>query len=345
MILVTGAAGFIGFHLTKRLLDMGHEVCGLDNLNEYYDVTLKKARLMELGIADIDPDGRTHSKKYKDFTFLKLDLRDVDRLERHGIENTSVVINLAAQAGVRYSLDHSSEYIDSNIVGFHRLIEYFKSRKVEHFMYASSSSVYGLNREIPFDIKSGVDHPMSIYAATKRANELVAHSYSHLYDIPTTGLRFFTVYGPWGRPDMAYYMFTKSIDEGKQIDVYNDGNMERDFTYVDDVVTGIVNVMEIPPRRQPIETLSKLHPGNSSAPYRVLNIGRGKPEKLMDFISVIEGLLGKKADTRFLPLQPGDVLRTWADVTDLRRIANYEPTTAIAEGLKEFVSWYTRYHA
>jgi UDP-glucuronate 4-epimerase len=313
-ILVTGAAGFIGFHLCQRLLEQGQKVVGLDNLNNYYDVSLKKARLAQL-------------KDRENFSFTKLDLAD-----RQGIavffaqERPERVVHLAAQAGVRYSLENPHAYVDSNLVGFVNILEGCRHYSVEHLVYASSSSVYGTNKKIPFLVTDNVDHPVSLYAATKKANELMAHTYSHLYGLPTTGIRFFTVYGPWGRPDMAYFSFTKAILAGEAINVFNHGQMRRDFTYIDDVIEGVVRVLDHVPTR--------------SVPYRLYNIGNHSPVNLGDFIAILEGCLGKKAEKVFLPMQPGDVLETYADVADLMVDVGFSPSTPLSTGLESFVNWY-----
>jgi UDP-glucuronate 4-epimerase len=328
-ILVTGAAGFIGFHLSKRLLAENHHVIGVDNLNDYYDVRLKNERLKQL---------ENHDK----FTFYKVDLADSkglnDIFERHSIP---IVINLAAQAGVRYSLTHPHSYVHSNLVGFVNILEACRHYQVEHLLYASSSSVYGANTKTPFSTQDSVDHPVSIYAATKKANELMAHTYSHLFNIPTTGLRFFTVYGPWGRPDMAYYSFTKDIIEGNPIKVYNNGDMRRDFTYIDDIVEGIVKLLDHPPQPDPNRDLD---PSTSHAPYKIYNIGNNSPVRLMDFIQTLENLIGKKAKIEFLPMQPGDVKETYADITDLQKAAGFSPATPLKIGLGYFVDWFKKYH-
>jgi UDP-glucuronate 4-epimerase len=331
--MITGIAGFIGAHLGRRLLDRGDEVVGLDNLNPYYDVSLKEARLTGLV-------GERRSLR-----FYRLDLAD-----RKGVaqvfadERPEVVVNLAAQAGVRYSLQNPYAYTESNLVGFVNVLEGCRQWGVQHLVFASSSSVYGANTKIPFSVHDNTDHPVSLYAATKKANELMAHSYSHLYGLPTTGLRFFTVYGPWGRPDMAYFKFTKAISEGRPIDVYNHGNMRRDFAYVDDIVEGVVRVIERTPR--PDQRWSGDHPdpGSSYAPYRLYNIGNNNPVDLLTFIEVLEGCLGRKALKNFLPLQPGDVLSTYADVDDLIRDVGFKPETPIEVGLEHFVRWYRSYY-
>jgi UDP-glucuronate 4-epimerase len=329
-ILVTGAAGFIGFHLSKRLLAENYHVIGVDNLNDYYDVRLKSERLKQLENND-------------KFTFYKVDLADAKGLneifESHSIP---IVINLAAQAGVRYSLTHPHSYVHSNLVGFVNILEACRHYQVEHLLYASSSSVYGANTKTPFSTQDSVDHPVSIYAATKKANELMAHTYSHLFNIPTTGLRFFTVYGPWGRPDMAYYSFTKDIIEGNPIKVFNNGDMRRDFTYIDDIVEGIVKLLDQPPEPDPNRDLD---PSTSHAPYKIYNIGNNSPVRLMDFIQTLENLIGKKAKIEFLPMQPGDVKETYADITDLQKAAGFSPATPLEIGLSYFVEWYKKYHS
>jgi UDP-glucuronate 4-epimerase len=329
-ILVTGAAGFIGFHLSQRLLKEGFKVTGLDNLNDYYDVTLKHGRLEQLGIHRRE-DGETSSDH--DFTFRKGELSDrvfMDELFKKG--NFDVVVNLAAQAGVRYSLENPHAYIESNIDGFLNILEGCRHNKVEHLVYASSSSVYGSNKEMPFKTSDRVDNPVSLYAATKKSNELMAHTYSHLYGIPATGLRFFTVYGPWGRPDMALFIFTKAIVEDKPIQVFNHGEMQRDFTYIDDIVESITRL------------IPKTPSGGDGAPHNLFNIGHNSPVKLMDFISEIEKNLGKEAEKKMMPIQPGDVPATWADVSDLFDMIDYKPRVGIEEGVRKFVEWYKSYY-
>jgi UDP-glucuronate 4-epimerase len=331
-ILVTGAAGFIGFHLSKRLISRGDEVIGLDNLNDYYDVSLKEARLSQL------QDSRA-------FKFYKLDLSDLPGLM--GVfekERPAVVVNLAAQAGVRYSLKNPHTYVQSNLVGFVNILEGCRYHNVKHLVYASSSSVYGANTSIPFSVHDNVDHPVSLYAASKKANELMAHTYSHLYGLPTTGLRFFTVYGPWGRPDMALFLFTKAILEGKPIDVFNYGKMERDFTYIDDIIEGVVRVADRIPQPDSSWSGANPDPGTSSAPYRVYNIGNNRPVELLYFIETIENCLGKRAEKRLLPMQPGDVPATYADVDDLMRDTGFKPDTPIEVGIRLFIEWYREYY-
>ncbi|MBJ6725941.1 NAD-dependent epimerase [Geomesophilobacter sediminis] len=331
-ILVTGAAGFIGFHLAQRLLDDGHRVVGIDNLNEYYDVGLKNARLKRL-------EGRDG------FSFVKLDLADRDGMAAlFAREGVDAVVNLAAQAGVRYSVVNPYAYLDSNLAGFLNVLEGCRHNKVGHLVYASSSSVYGANTTMPFSVHHNVDHPVSLYAATKKANELMAHTYSSLYGIPTTGLRFFTVYGPWGRPDMALFLFTKAILEGRPIDVFNYGKMKRDFTYVGDIVEGVVRVIGRVPAGSPGWSGADPDPGTSFAPYRIYNIGNNQPVELLRFIEVLEQALGKEAKKNLLPLQAGDVPETYADVDDLTAEVGFRPATSIEEGVGQFVAWYREYY-
>lgn len=328
-VLVTGVAGFIGFHLAKRLLADGLDVYGIDNLSDYYDVNLKKARLEQL----------THPR----FTFQFLDLSDRQGMTQlFESQSFDYVVNLAAQAGVRYSLINPLAYIDSNVTGFVNLLEGCRHHPVKHLVFASSSSVYGVNPKVPFSTTDNVDHPISLYAATKKADELMAHTYSHLYQIPITGLRFFTVYGAWGRPDMAYFKFVKAIEEGRPIEVYNDGKMKRDFTYVDDVIEGVVRVMCRPP--QSSSQPSELHMAPSQARYKLYNIGNNNPVELMEFIAVIEKLLGKEAQKTMLPMQPGDVPITYADVDELMRDVGFRPDTSIEQGMAQFVAWYRSYY-
>jgi len=331
-VLVTGSAGFIGSALSLRLLDRGDEVIGLDNLNDYYDVNLKKARL-------------AHIENHNSFTDIRLSLEDregiAELFKRHKPDR---VVNLAAQAGVRYSLENPLAYIDSNVLGFANILEGCRHNGIEHLVYASSSSVYGANTNMPFSVHHNVDHPLSFYAASKKANELMAHTYSHLYDLPTTGLRFFTVYGPWGRPDMALFMFTKSILAGKPIDVFNYGNHRRDFTYVDDIVEGVIRVLDQPATPNPEWSGDASDPATSLAPYRIYNIGNNSPVELMRYIEVLEECLGKKAEKNLLPLQPGDVPDTYADVTDLINDTGYRPSTSVEEGIARFVAWYRDYY-
>jgi UDP-glucuronate 4-epimerase len=331
-ILVTGAAGFIGSHLAHRLLDRGDEVLGYDNLNDYYDPSLKQARLDRL----LARPG---------FTFMRAPLEDRDAVSRAFAEfRPQRVVNLAAQAGVRYSLENPYAYIDSNIVGFINILEACRHGGVEHLVYASSSSVYGANRKLPFAVEDSVDHPVSLYAATKKANELMAHTYSHLFGLPTTGLRFFTVYGPWGRPDMALFLFTRNILEGRPIDVFNHGRHTRDFTYIDDIVEGVVRTLDRVPGPDPDYDPLHPNPGSSSAPWRVYNIGNHQPVQLLRYIEVLEDCLGRKAEKRLLPMQPGDVPDTEADVEALRRDTGYSPSTPIEVGIRNFVDWYRSFY-
>ncbi|MFW5500603.1 MULTISPECIES: NAD-dependent epimerase [unclassified Maridesulfovibrio] len=331
-VLVTGAAGFIGFHLSKRLLAEGHEVVGLDILNDYYDVNVKKNRLKQ--IEDNDK-----------FTFAYMDMADREAMEKlFAKEKFTHVVNLAAQAGVRYSLINPQAYIDSNVVGFMNILEGCRHNGVEHLVYASSSSVYGLNTNMPFSIHDNVDHPISMYAATKKSNELMAHSYSHLFNIPTTGLRFFTVYGPWGRPDMALFLFTKAIFEDKPINVFNHGKMLRDFTFIDDIVEGVVRVMKNTATSNADWSGDAPDPGTSPAPFRIYNIGNNQPTELMRYIEVLEDCIGKKAEKNMMPLQAGDVPSTYANVDDLVRDVDFKPETTVEEGIAKFVEWYRGYY-
>ncbi len=344
-LLVTGTAGFIGFHLIRSLLGSNYEIIGLDNINDYYDVDLKYSRLAETGIAREKIKynkliSSTVSDRYK---FIRLDLEDKDKLVSLFRElKFDRVVHLAAQAGVRYSFTNPDAYVGSNITGFLNMLEACRHHPVEHLVFASSSSVYGLNKEMPFSVHSPADHPVSLYAASKKSNELMAHSYSHLFGIPVTGLRFFTVYGPWGRPDMSLFIFVKAILEGKPINVHNEGRMERDFTYVTDIVKGVEKVLESPAgKKDRVE--GNMDPAISSAPYRIYNIGNSKPVRLMDFISAIEEYLGRKAIMNMIPIQPGEVEKTWADVSDLENQFNYAPDTPIREGVKHFIEWYRSY--
>ena len=342
-ILVTGSAGFIGFHLTNQLLGEGNKVVGIDNINDYYDVNLKYGRLKEAGIKknEIEYGKSVISSKFTNYQFVQLNLEDQENIYKlFDIEKFDVVVNLAAQAGVRYSLTNPHAYISSNILGFTNILEACRHNNVKHLVYASSSSVYGLNKSMPFSTDDNVDHPISLYAASKKSNELMAHTYSYLFKIPTTGLRFFTVYGPWGRPDMALFLFTKAIVENKPIDVYNHGKMERDFTYIDDIVNGIINVIKNPPKGK--DKTEK--PSESIAPYKIYNIGKSAPVKLLDFIEAIEDALGKKAQRNMLPLQAGDVEKTWADVTGLINDLDYKPSKDICYGVDEFMKWYKKYY-
>ncbi len=330
-ILVTGAAGFIGSHVCEYLLDRGDTVIGVDNLNDYYDVSLKHARLEKLS--------------HRNFTYYKVDIADKNAINdiftNHAITK---VVNLAAQAGVRYSIENPWSYLNSNLTGFLSILEACRHNHIKHLVYASSSSVYGANKSLPFRVEDSVDHPLSLYAATKKSNELMAHSYSHLYDIPTTGLRFFTVYGPWGRPDMALFLFTKNILSKKPIKVFNFGNHTRDFTYIDDIVEGIIRVLDKPPVANPDYDFSQASPAESSAPYHVYNIGNDNPVKLMDYIHAIENALGIKAQMELLPLQPGDVPDTQADVDKLIKDVGFKPNTPIQTGIDKFIAWYRHYY-
>lgn len=332
-VLVTGAAGFVGMHVAERLLARGDEVVGVDNLNDYYDVRLKEARLARL-------EGRAG------FRFVRLDIADTAALaalfEQEAFER---VVHLAAQAGVRYSLQNPHAYAQSNLVGFVNLLEGCRHGQVAHFVYASSSSVYGGNTRQPFSERDSVDHPVSLYAATKKSNELMAHTYSHLFGLPATGLRFFTVYGPWGRPDMAYFLFARAILEGRPIDVFNHGRMQRDFTYIDDIVEGVVRVLERPATADPLFVRDDPDPATSWAPWRVYNIGNHQPVELMHFIETLESALGRKAQKNFLPMQEGDVMATHADTAALRALTGFAPSTSIEEGVRRFVDWYRRYHS
>jgi UDP-glucuronate 4-epimerase len=338
-ILVTGAAGFIGFHVAKKLIANNHKVIGLDNINDYYDVNLKYARLKELGV-DVKKAEKfnlsTESTKYPEaFKFIRMNLEDCVSLPQLFVkEKIDVVCNLAAQAGVRYSLENPKAYIDSNVVGFLNILECCRNHKIKHLVYASSSSVYGLNKKIPFETTDNVDHPISLYAATKKSNELMAHTYSHLYGFPTIGLRFFTVYGPWGRPDMAMFLFTDAMIKGNPIKVFNDGKMERDFTYIDDIVEGVVRIIE--------KDVDK--GGQIPELYKIYNIGNNKSVKLMDFIKAIEKSLGITAKKEMLPMQPGDVSKTWANVDELIQDYHYRPKTSITQGINKFIKWYCGYY-
>jgi len=345
-VLVTGTAGFIGYHLAKRLLDRGDTVVGIDSVNDYYDVNVKYGRLLECGIdaerVKKSPFGtELRSDKYKSYSFFRMNLEDREALEAlFRSEKFDVVVNLAAQAGVRYSLKNPYAYISSNIDGFINILECCRHNDIKHLVYASSSSVYGLNESQPFSTSDNVDHPISLYAASKKSNELMAHTYSHLYNMPTTGLRFFTVYGPWGRPDMALFIFTKAILNGEPIDVFNFGNMMRDFTYIDDIIEGVVRVVDSPPKGNPDWTGADPDPGSSKSPYKIYNIGNNNPVKLIDFIEAIENKVGIKSKKHMLPIQPGDVPSTYADVTDLIADFDYKPDTDISIGVSNFVDWY-----
>ncbi len=345
-ILVTGTAGFIGYHLANRLLARGDEVVGLDSINDYYDPELKYARLAEAGIPReaIEWNRPVQSTRHAGYRFVRMQLEDRDAMERlFATERFDVVVNLAAQAGVRYSLVNPHAYVQSNIVGFMNVLEGCRHTGVGHLVYASSSSVYGLNEKMPFSTRDNVDHPVSLYAASKKSNELMAHTYSHLYGLPATGLRFFTVYGPWGRPDMALFLFTKAILEDEPIKVFNYGKMVRDFTYIDDIVEGVVRVIDHPPQGRPDWDGKQPDPSCSRAPWKVYNIGNNNPVRLMDFIEAIEQALGKEARKELLPIQPGDVPATFADVTDLVEDLDYQPATPVTEGVRRFVEWYREY--
>jgi UDP-glucuronate 4-epimerase len=331
-ILITGAAGFIGFHLAKRLLIDGCQVVGIDNINPYYDVALKEARLQKL-------------QDKSNFMFMKMDLTDRKQLGRLFAQQAfDVVVNMAAQAGVRYSIENPYAYVDSNLVGFVNLLECCRHNKVKHFVFASSSSVYGANTRMPFSVHHNVDHPLSLYAATKKANELMAHTYSHLYRLPSTGLRFFTVYGPWGRPDMALFLFTRAILEDQPLKVFNHGKMQRDFTYIDDIIEGVVRVMGRLPQPDPGWSGTAPDPGTSPAPYRIYNIGNNNPVELIKFIEVIEAALGKQAQKQYMDLQPGDVVATYADVDDLMQDVGFKPATSIEVGIGRFVEWFKDFY-
>ncbi|MFW6378288.1 MAG: NAD-dependent epimerase, partial [Bacillota bacterium] len=327
-----GAAGFIGFHVARRYLEAGEQVIGFDNLNDYYSVELKEDRLAIL-------------EDYAGFSFIQGDLKDRDLVARVFVNyQPEIVIHLAAQAGVRYSLENPHAYIDSNLVGFLNVLEGCRHNEVEHLLFASSSSVYGANRKVPFETSDNVDHPVSLYAATKKSNELMAHSYAHLYELPVTGLRFFTVYGPWGRPDMAYFIFTRQIVNDEAIDVYNHGDMSRDFTYIDDVVEGIYKLSSKPAEGDESWDGKNPDPARSRAPYRIYNIGNNSPVDLMEFIETIETELGQEAEKNFKPMQPGDVKTTYADCSDLIEEVGYQPDTPLKEGIREFVDWYKEYY-
>lgn len=346
-ILVTGSAGFIGFHLVLKLLSRGDSVVGLDSINEYYDVRLKHGRLAQTGISitGVQYGQKTRSTLFPEYEFIQLKLEDRDALlQLCKDEKFDAVCHLAAQAGVRYSLTNPYAYVSANLEGFIHMLEACRHSGVGHLVYASSSSVYGLNTNMPFSTHDNIDHPVSLYAASKKSNELMAHTYSHLFNVPTTGLRFFTVYGPWGRPDMALFIFTRAILAGEQIDVYNNGNMQRDFTYIDDIVEGVVRVIDNPARPNPNWNAAAPDPGSSQAPYKIYNIGNSSPVKLLDFIDAIEKALGKSARKNFMPIQPGDVPATWADVQDLIRDFSYRPATPIEQGVKKFVEWYREFY-
>jgi UDP-glucuronate 4-epimerase len=331
-ILVTGAAGFIGFYISKRLAGRGDEVVGLDNLNDYYDVGLKLARIRQMSME-------------RNFKPVRVDLADREGMARlFSEERFDAVVNMAAQAGVRYSLTNPFAYADSNLSGFLNVLEGCRNNGVKHLVFASSSSVYGANTAMPFSVHHNVDHPVSLYAATKKANELMAHAYSSLYGLPCTGLRFFTVYGPWGRPDMAYFLFTKAISEGRPIDVFNHGRMKRDFTYIDDIIEAVVRVIDRVPAPDPLWSGEAPDAATSYAPYRLYNIGNNNPVELLRFIEIIEDCIGKKAAKNFLPMQQGDVPSTYADVCDLTKDVGFKPSTPLEEGMKKFVEWYKGYY-
>ncbi len=345
-ILITGTAGFIGFHLATKLISRGDEIVGLDSINDYYDIRVKYGRLEKTGISktNIEYNKLVQSSIHPNYQFIQLNLEDKENLQKLFSEQKfDRVVNLAAQAGVRYSLTHPEAYMEANIIGFLNILECCRHHQIEHLTYASSSSVYGLNESQPFSTKDNVDHPISLYAASKKSNELMAHTYSHLFKIPTTGLRFFTVYGPWGRPDMALFLFTKAMLENRPIDVFNYGEMQRDFTYVDDIVEGIIRVNDNPPKENPDWNPNSEDASVSSAPYKIYNIGNNNPVKLMDFISAIEKKLGITAEKNMLPIQAGDVPSTYADVSDLIRDLDYKPQTTIQEGIDQFVDWYREF--
>lgn len=353
-VLVTGTAGFIGYHLARRLVELGHEVVGLDNINSYYDIRLKYGRLQDAGIPVIPESGdeptilynqAVTSKNTPLYRFIRLNLEDRENIDAlFKSERFEAVCHLAAQAGVRYSTLNPHAYIDSNITGFVNILEGCRHHPVHHLVYASTSSVYGLNENMPFSTHKSVDHPLSLYAATKKSCELMAHSYSWLYQVPTTGLRFFTVYGPWGRPDMALFKFTKNILKNSPIDIYNHGKMQRDFTYVDDIVEGVVRIMLNTPKPNPSWNPNSPDPSFSKCAYKIYNIGNSKPVQLMDFIEALEDALGKKAIKNMLPLQPADVISTWADTEDLEQDIGYKPSTPVKEGIKRFISWYLNFY-
>jgi len=332
MVAVTGTAGFIGYHVARTLLERGEGVVGFDNFNDYYDPALKEARNREL-------------EKFAGFRCIRGELSDLEAVgSLFKGDHPRCVIHLGAQAGVRYSIDHPRAYVDSNVVGFLNILECCRAGKIEHLVYGSSSSVYGTNRKMPYSVHDGADHPVSLYAATKKSNELMAHVYSHLFGLPTTGLRFFTVYGPWGRPDMAYFRFTTQILSGEPIDVYNNGDMLRDFTYVDDVVAALLAAAEKPPKPNPDWDSMKSEPSTAAAPYRVFNIGAHRPIPLMSMIEALEECFGKKAEKRFLPMQSGEVMETFADVSDLENLVGFSPKVPLAEGLARFAKWYRDYY-
>ena len=343
--LVTGAAGFIGFHLSKKLLERGTPVIGLDDINDYYDVNLKRARIDEL--YKISKKTKTFfeliESKLENYDVLK-NIFDGKNLNGNNIPIPQLIVNLAAQAGVRYSIENPNIYVQSNIVGFHNILEISKNSNIQHLVYASSSSVYGGNTKFPFSESDSVNHPVSLYAATKKTNELLAHTYSHLYDIPATALRFFTVYGPWGRPDMALFLFTKAILDNKTINIFNNGDMARDFTYIDDIIESVIKVLDKPATKYKEFNKSKPDPSTSWAPHRIFNIGNSKPTKLMDYIKIIEDILGIKANKNFMPMQPGDVKITYADTSKLENWINFKPSTNIEVGVTNFIKWYLDFY-
>jgi UDP-glucuronate 4-epimerase len=347
-ILVTGTAGFIGFYVAQKLAAQGHEVVGVDNINDYYDIALKYGRLTAAGIdiKQLTSTAPIQSSLHPNYSFIKLDIADKNKVhELFEIYKFDVVCHLAAQAGVRYSITNPYDYALSNLSGFLSILEGCRQSQVKNLVYASSSSVYGLNDNAPFSVHLGADHPVSLYAASKKSNEMMAHSYSHLYNLPTTGLRFFTVYGPWGRPDMAYFSFADAIIKGKPINVYNNGEMQRDFTYIDDIVEGVIRVINKPATANPDWDNKHPDPATSSAPYQLYNIGNSSPVKLLSFIEAIENAVGKKAIKNMLPMQPGDVLSTDADMSDLQRNFNYHPKTDIQTGINEFVKWFREFYS
>jgi len=346
-ILITGTAGFIGFHVTKKLTELGNTVIGIDSINNYYDVNLKYSRLSQLGfdINKIAEKTLISSEIYKNCSFVKMNIENKNEINTlFNKLNPDIVINLAAQAGVRYSLENPDVYINSNIVGFLNILEACRNINPKHLIYASSSSVYGLNKKMPLSVSDNVDHPISLYAATKKSNELMAHTYSYLFNMPSTGLRFFTVYGPWGRPDMALFLFTKAIIENKPISIFNNGQMIRDFTYIDDIVEGIVRIVNAPPKPNNCWNGLTPDPATSVAPYRIFNIGNSSPVNLMDYIEAIEKILNKKAIKTFKPMQPGDVQITHADTSHLEKEIGYKPSTPISEGINKFIEWYLKYY-
>ncbi|MFP4109022.1 MAG: NAD-dependent epimerase [Desulfonatronovibrio sp.] len=344
-ILITGTAGFIGFHLALAFARRGDEVIGIDNINDYYDVGVKYGRLEHSGFSGPYDSGRLiWSDKYPNLGFIRMNLEDREGLEKLFREQKfDRVCNLAAQAGVRYSLTNPHAYVNSNVVGYVNLLECCRHNNIEHFVFASSSSVYGLNETQPFSTHDNVDHPISLYAATKKSNELMAHTYAHLYRLPCTGLRFFTVYGPWGRPDMALFLFTRAIMKGRPINVFNHGKMQRDFTYIDDIVEGVIRVVDKVPSGNPAWSGKNPDPASSRAPYKLYNIGNNNPVQLMDFITTLEKTLGRKAEKNLLPLQPGDVPSTYADVEDLVEDLGYKPETTVQEGISRFIEWYRKF--